>query len=272
MANPVVITAALNGPVAVPGDNPNLPTSPEQVAATAKACYEEGASVIHFHTRGPDGLTTPDYGCAKATLEAIHAACPALTQISTGGFFPHEERIKLVELKPRMASLNVCTMTFGDKEFLNPPMGVRKMAARMRELGVKAELEIYDTSHLDFALRLLKEGLLVEPLQFSVVLGVIGGASASPENLITLVSRMPPGSVWQMIGVGSKANLMLTSIALAMGGNARTGLEDLLYISKGVMATNPGLVRRLVGVAKAMERTPATVEEAEKMLQLPKLN
>ena len=271
MSDRVVITAAVDGPVAVPSDNPNLPYTPEEFAKQAQQVYAEGASVIHIHARGADGLCTTDYGRAKEILDAVHESCPILTQLSTGGFFPYDQRAKLVELKPRMASLNLCTMTFGKNEFFNPPLEVRKVAARMMELGVKAELEIYDTGHLDFALRLLKEGLLVEPLQFSVVLGVDGGAAATPDNLILLTNRMPKNCVWQMIGIG-RANLPLTTIALAMGGNARTGLEDTLQFTKGVPADNPMLVRRLVGVAKAIGRTPATVEETEQMLQLPKLN
>lgn len=267
----VVITAAVDGPIAAPSDNPNLPYTPEQFAEQAKAVYAEGASVIHIHSRGADGLPTADFGRTREILDAVHEACPILTQLSTGGFFPYEDRARLVELKPRMASLNLCTMTFGKFEFRNPPLEVRKVAARMMELGVKAELEIYDTGHLDFALRLLKEGLLLEPLQFSVVLGVDGGAAATPENLLRLVSHMPANAIWQMIGVGAKVNLQLTTIALAMGGNARTGIEDTLWLSKGVMAENHLLIRRLVGVAKAIGRTPATVEETEQMLQLPKM-
>ena len=105
-----------------------------------------------------------------------------------------------------------------------------------------------------------------------MVLGVDGGAAATPENLIILVKRMPSNAIWQMIGVGAKVNLQLTTIALAMGGNARTGIEDTLWLSKGVLAENHLLVRRLVGVAKAIGRTPATVEQTEQMLQLPKVN
>ncbi len=95
---------------------------------------------------------------------------------------PFEEREKLVELRPRMATLNPCTMSFGDGEFRNPPAGVRRLAARMRDLGVKPELEIYDTGHLEACLRLHDEGLLDEPLQFSIVLGVRGGMAATPET------------------------------------------------------------------------------------------
>jgi uncharacterized protein (DUF849 family) len=260
----------MDGPVAVPTDNPNLPITPEQFAAQAKAVYEAGASVVHIHARGKDGMPTADYGCAKEIIEAVHESCPVLTQLSTGGLnIPYADRARLVELKPRMASLNICTMTFGPNEFFNPPAEVRKVAKRMIELGVKAEMEVYDTGHIDYALQLLKEGVLIEPLQFSIVLGVQGGAAATPQNLMNMISRMPKGSVWQVIGVGSRANLQLTSIGIAMGGNARTGLEDLLYIKKGVMADNVTLVKRLVNVAKALEREPATVEQTVQMLQLP---
>jgi uncharacterized protein (DUF849 family) len=271
MGNPVVITAAVDGPVATQADNSNIPATPEEFAKVAKEVYEAGASVIHIHTRNKQGQSSADYDCAKDILDAIHASCPILTQLSTGGFFPLEERARLVELKPRMASLNICTMTFGSTVFQNPPDMVRKVASRMMELGVKAELEVYDTGHIDYALQLLKEGVLVEPLQFSIVLGVQGGAAATPENLLSMISRIPKGAIWQVIGVGSRANLQLTSIGIAMGGNARTGLEDLLYISKGVLADNVTLVKRLVNVAKALEREPATVEQTEQMLQLPKI-
>jgi uncharacterized protein (DUF849 family) len=102
---------------------------------------------------------------------------------------PFEEREKLVETKPRMATLNPCSMSFADGEFRNPPKGVRRLAARMRELGVKPELEIYDTGHLDVCMELLREDLLEEPLQFSIVLGVRGGMAATPDNLVHLVGR-----------------------------------------------------------------------------------
>ena len=99
-----------------------------------------------------------------------------------------------------MATLNVCSMSFGTGEFRNPPDGVRRLAARMRELGIKPELEVYDTGHLDVALALRHEGLLADPLQFSIVLGVRGGAAATPENLISMVRRLPEDAVWQVIG------------------------------------------------------------------------
>ncbi len=181
---------------------------------------------------------------------------------------PFEERERLVEARPRMASLNPCSMSFANGEFRNPPEGVRRLAARMRELGVKPELEIYDTGHLDVALSLLAEGLLAEPLQFSIVMGIRGGMPATPDSLVQLVDRLPPGAVWQAIAIG-RANLPMTAIGLAMGGNARTGMEDTLMLRRGVPAeSNAELVERLAGVARALEREPATVAEVEEALAL----
>lgn len=168
-----------------------------------------------------------------------------------------------------MASLNVCSMTFGDNEFLNPPQKVRELASRMRELGVKPELEIYDTGHLDVALALREEGLLEDPLQFSIVMGVSGGIAPTPANLVMLADRMPPGAVWQAIGIG-RANRAVTAIALAMGANARTGMEDTLMLRRGVPASgNAELVRSLVDVVRALDRSVATVDEVERTLALP---
>lgn len=266
-----VITAALTGPIATKADNPNLPTSPEEIATAAAGAHAAGAAIVHVHLRDEDGRPTADLEIARRTVGLIGEACPALIQLSTGVGLgvPYEEREKLVETRPRMATLNVCSMTFGAGEFLNPPDGVRRLAARMRELDVKPELEIYDTGHLDVALALLAEGLLAEPLQFSIVLGVRGGAPATPESLLGMVRRLPAGAVWQVIGIG-RANLQMTAIGLALGGNARTGMEDTLLVRRGEPASaNAQLVERLVGIARAVEREPAGVAEAEQLLSLP---
>jgi 3-keto-5-aminohexanoate cleavage enzyme len=268
----IIITAALTGPIAMKSDNPALPITPAELADAAEACYKAGAAIVHLHIRDEKGAPTVDLKRVKECLDAIHERVPqVLTQLSTGGIEPtYEDRSKIVELRPRMASLNPCTMSFGLTEFRNPPKEMRKLAARMRELGVKPELEIYDYGHLDVALSLLKEGLLAEPLQFSIVLGVAGGAAATPQNLVGIVSHLPKGTTWQVIAVG-RANLELTTIGVAMGGNARTGLEDTLYLRKGVLADNASLVKRLVQVCTGLERPIATPEEAVKLLQLPEM-
>jgi uncharacterized protein (DUF849 family) len=270
--DPVVITCAINGPIATKKDHPRLPTDPEEMAAAAEAAHQEGAAVVHCHIRDKNGFPTVDKVRVKECLDAIRERVPdVLIQLSTGGIEPaYADRAAQVELLPRMASLNPATMTFGLAEFRNPPQEMRKMAARMKELGVKPELEIYDYGHVDLAMTLLKEGLLVEPLQFSIVLGVAGGAAATPANLVNIVNNLPSGAAWQIIAVG-RYNLQLTTMGVAMGGNARTGLEDTLMIRKGELGDNGSLVKRLAGICKAMEREVATVEQTLKLLRLPEL-
>jgi uncharacterized protein (DUF849 family) len=262
--NPVVITAALTGPIASKTDHPGLPTTPEEIAAAATSAYHAGASVAHVHLRDGQGKPTADLKIAQRVLDMIRDQSPILIQLSTGVGLdvPFSERERLVQLRPQMATLNPCTMSFGVGEFRNPPQDVRRLAAHMKELGVKAELEIYDSGHADFCAVLLNEGLLVEPLQFSVVMGVRGGMAATPENLLHTLRKLPAGAIWQAIAIG-KAN------AVAMGGNARTGLEDTLYIRKGELAPdNAALVNRLAEVCKSLERPASTVSQTQAILSL----
>ena len=265
-----VITVAPTGPIATKADHPGLPTQPEEIAAAVAEGYAAGAAVAHIHLRDEHDRPTADLDIARRTMDLIRERCPVLIQLSTGVGLdvPFTEREALVELRPRMATLNPCSMSFGSGEFRNPPDGVRRLAARMRELGVKPELEIYDTGHLDACLRLLDEQLLVEPLQFSIVLGVRGGMAATAQNLMTMVDRLPEGAVWQVIAIG-RANLRLTAIGLALGGNARAGLEDTLYLRKGELAPgNEPLVSRAVALAQALDRPVADVGRAETLLGL----
>lgn len=266
-----VITVATTGPIATTKDNPHLPVTPEQIAAEVYEAYELGASVAHLHFRDSQERPTADVNIARKTMDLIQERCPILIQLSTGvgKGATFEERAALVELAPRMATLNPCAMTFGDMIFDNPPDKVRQLAARMKELGVKPELEIYDTGHLDFCLRLRDEGLLEGPLQFSIVLGVQGGMTATARNLNMMIERMPEDSIWQVVAIG-RANLELTAMGLANGGNARAGLEDTLYLRKGELSHgNAPLVRRAVALANALDRPPLSVSETEALLKLP---
>jgi len=268
--NPV-ITVAPTGPIATKKDNPSLPTQPLEIADAVLEASEAGAAVAHIHLRDEDDRPTADLDIARRTIDLIAERCPILVQLSTGVGLdvPFRERERLVELQPRMATLNPCSMSFGEGEFSNPPQGVRRLASRMRELGVKPELEIYDTGHLDACLRLRDEGLLDEPLQFSIVLGVRGGMAATAENLFNAVRRLPESSVWQVIAIG-RANAQLTAIGLALGGSARAGLEDTLHVNRGELASgNLPLVQRAVRLAEAMDRSIATVDGAVRDLKLP---
>lgn len=267
----IVITVAPTGPIATKADNPALPTSPEEIATAVEQAYHAGAAVAHIHLRDENERSTADPNIARRAMDLIGERCPILIQLSTGVGLtvPFEQREQLVELRPRMATLNPCSMSFGAGEFRNPPQAVRRLAARMRELDIKPELEIYDTGHLEACLRLWAEDLLAEPLQFSIVLGVRGGMAATADNLLTMVRRLPPGAIWQVIAIG-KANMELTAMGLALGGNARVGLEDTLYLRKGELApSNLALVSRTIRLAEALDLPIASVEEAEAALQLP---
>ena len=268
----VVITVAPTGPIASKADNPALPTQPVEIGEAVQQAYLAGASVAHIHLRDAQDRPTADLAVARRTMEEIAERCPVLIQLSTGVGLsvPFAERAALVELRPRMATLNPCTMSFGSGEFRNPPADVARLARRMQELGVKPELEIYDTGHLDACLRMRDAGLLTdEPLQFSIVLGVQGGMAASADNLVTMVRRLPADCVWQVIAIG-RANLQLTAIGLALGGNARAGLEDTLYLRKGEQSPgNLPLVQRTVNLAAALDRPAASVDETAALLRLP---
>ncbi|MGP3534113.1 3-keto-5-aminohexanoate cleavage protein [Microbacterium sp. RD1] len=266
----VVITVAPTGPIATKRDNPALPTTPEEIAEAVADAYAAGAAVAHIHLRDELERPTADLRIARQVVDLIRDRCPILIQLSTGVGLtvPFEDRERLIELRPAMATLNPCSMSFAGGEFRNPPADVRRLAARMRELGIKPELEIYDTGHLDECLRLRDEGLLEGDLQFSVVMGVRGGMAATPENLMTIIPRLPEGAIWQIIAIG-KNNLQLTSIALALGGNARAGMEDTLYLRRGELATsNTQLVARAAALAAGLDLSIADVSAARRQLGL----
>ncbi|MHC9291647.1 3-keto-5-aminohexanoate cleavage protein [Mycobacterium sp. LTG2003] len=271
----VVITVAPTGPIASKADNPHLPTQPQEIADAVAQAYGAGAAVAHIHVRDAHDRPTADLTIARHTMDLIAERCPILIQLSTGVGLdvPFEHRAALVELRPRMATLNPCSMSFGSGEFRNPPVEVHRLAGRMRELGVKPELEIYDTGHLDACLRLRDAGLLGDgPLQFSIVLGVAGGMAATAANLVTMVHRLPEDAIWQVIAIG-RTNLQLTAVGLALGGNARAGLEDTLHVRKGELSPgNLPLVQRAVQLARDLDRPVASVDETEALLKLPKLS
>lgn len=265
-----VITVATTGPIATKSDNPALPTYPHEIAEAVEQAYRAGAAIAHIHVRDDHQRPTADLKTARLVMDLIAERCPILIQLSTGVGLdvPFEDRERLIELSPRMATLNPCSMSFGAGEFRNPPADVRRLAAKMRDRGIKPELEIYDSGHLDECLRLRDEGLLEEPMQFSIVLGVRGGMAASADNLVSLVRRLPSGAIWQVIAIGRR-NLALTGIGLALGGNARAGMEDTLHLRKGELApSNAALVGRAVELARALDIPVAGVAEAESVLGL----
>ena len=273
--DPLIITCAITGAETTREKQPALPITPKEQALAAEQAVKDGASVIHLHVREDDGKPSQRPERFKETIEAIRARVPeVIVQISTGGAIGEsiENRARPLALKPDMASLNLGTMNFGDEVFLNHPSDIVALAAKMHQLGVMPELEIYEAGMLENAFRLARQGILRGPLHFQFVLGVPGGMSGDPRNLMHLVSLLessaPGGSHWGVAGVG-RFQLPLAMQALVIGGHVRVGFEDNIFYHKGELAkSNAQLVARITRIAGELGREVATPAVARKMLGL----
>ena len=273
MNHPVIITCALTGAETTKEKQPHLPVTPQEQAIAAQEAVEAGASIIHLHVREDDGSPSQRLERFEEAIEAIRKRCPkVIIQISTGGAVGEkmERRSAPLTLRPEMASLNLGTMNFGDDIFVNLPRDIVALGQRMHQLGVVPELEIYEVGMLESAFRLAKQGILREPLHFQFVLGVPGGMSGDPRNLVHLVSVLPSSEIhWGVAGIG-RYQLPLAVQALVMGGHVRVGFEDNIFYHKGELAqSNAQLVSRVARIARELGREVATAEQARKMLKIP---
>lgn len=271
MATPLVITAALVGAELTRENTPFLPLTPEEIAEEACTVYEAGAAMVHLHARAKDGSPTQDVNAYREIIAAVRRRVPdIIIQVSTGGavWMKAEERLQPLQLQPEMASLTTGTVNFGEDVFYNDTPMVRTFAKAMQARGIRPELEIFDSGMIASAMRLLKEGLISEPLHFNLVLGVPGGAAGTIKNLMHMVECLPANSTWTASGIGA-AQLPLTTAAILLGGHVRVGLEDNIYYSRGVLAEGNGpLVARAARLAKELGRPLATPEEARRILHL----
>ncbi|MFZ5968857.1 MAG: 3-keto-5-aminohexanoate cleavage protein [Bacillota bacterium] len=268
----LIITAALTGAEVTKEQQPNLPVSPDEIAEAAYECYKAGASIVHIHARDKDGNPTQSYEVYKEIKEKIEAKCNIIVQPSTGGATWHtpEERLQPVELKPEMATLSCGTCNFGPDVFMNSEEYIEKFAKRMKELGVKPEIEVFERGMIDNALRLVKKGFLDTPVHFDFVLGVPGACPGTPEDLMHMVRSIPVGSTWTVAGIG-RAETPLAVMAIILGGNVRVGFEDNVYYNKGVLAeSNAQLVERIARIAGELGREVATPDEAREILGIKK--
>lgn len=271
----MIITVAPTGSGPMWKETPYLPITPEQIAEEAVKAYEAGAAVAHIHVRNPKTKEPyPDVNLYREVVERIREKCDMIIQLTTGGGGPYgislEQRMCALELNPEFASLNVATMTFGNSVFLNPPDVVEKIAKMMLERNIKPEIECYDVGHINLALQLFEKGLLREPLRFGLVLGVRGGIPATPENLMHMVKALPQNCRWNVIAVGGKVQFKLLTLGIILGGDVRVGMEDNIYLAKGVLAkSNAELVAKVVRIAKELGVEIATPSEARKLLGLP---
>ncbi len=267
---PVMITAAIVGAEVTKAQQPNLPTTPQEIIEAAVECYKAGATIIHIHVRDAEGNPTQDAGIFREVVEGIRALCDVITQVSTGGaiWMSADERLQSIECRPDMATLTTGTVNFGDGVFMNNRGLVETFAGRLLDYGIVPEIEIFDTGMVDEAIRLRDMGLITDPIHFDFVMGVPGGMGADPATLVHLVRSLPQGSTWSVAGIG-RHQLTLGTIALAMDGHVRVGFEDNIFYRKGQLAqSNAELVARIVRIAQELDRPVATPAEARDMLEL----
>ncbi len=268
--NPLIITVAAVGAETTKEQTPYLPISAEEIAEEAKRVRGAGACMIHLHVRKEDGTPTQGKDVYKKAIEEIRKRTDIIIQVSTGGavWMTAEERAQPLELNPQMASLTAGTCNFGDEVFSNPFPLIKRLAQMMKERDIIPEIEIFDVGFLDNVKLLIKQGVLIPPLHFDFVMGVPGAMGADESLLDFLISRLPEGSTWSVAGVG-RFEFTMAELAIKKGGHVRVGLEDNIYIEKGVLAKgNAELVQKVVQMAKYYNRPLATIEEAKRILRL----
>lgn len=271
----LIITAAICGAEVLKEHNPAVPYTVEEMVREAKSAYDAGASIIHLHVRWDDGTPTQDKGRFEEIMNAIKKEIPdVIIQPSTGGAIgmTDDERLQPTELKPEMATLDCGTLNFGgDEIFINTENTIKYFGKRMIELGIKPELEVFDKSMIDMALRLYKKGYIVDPMHFDLVMGVNGGITGELRDFVFLRHSLPAGSTYTVAGMG-RFELPLAMAAIIDGGHVRVGFEDNVYLSKGVLAKSNGeLVEKVVRMAKEMGRQIASPAEARQILGLKPL-
>jgi 3-keto-5-aminohexanoate cleavage enzyme len=264
----LIITAVMVGAEVTKEQNPALPVTAEEIGEEAYRCYRAGASIIHLHVRDGDGRPTQDREVFRRAIEEIKKRCDVIVQVSTGGAvgMTAEERMQPLELKPEMATLTTGTCNFGPDIFENPEGYIETFALKMKEYGIKPEIEVFERGMINNALKLVKKGILSMPLHFDFVMGVPGAITGEVRDLVYLVDSIPHGSTWTVAGIG-RHETSLALAAIAMGGNVRVGFEDNIYYNRGVLAeSNAQLVERIARISRDAGREVATPDEARKIL------
>jgi uncharacterized protein (DUF849 family) len=289
----VIITCALTGAGDTVGKHPAIPVTPTQIAAAAVEAAKAGATVVHCHVRNPaTGQFSRDPALYAEVMDRIRdSGIDVIVNLTAGmggdleigagenptHFGPNTDLIgpmaRLIhveQLLPEICTLDCGTLNFGDGNtiYVSTPMALRAGAKRITELGVKAELEIFDTGHLWFAKQMMKEGLLDNPL-FQLCLGIPWGAPADTTTMKAMVDHLPPGAVWSAFGIGRSQMPMLAQ-SVILGGNVRVGLEDNLWLDKGVPASNGSLTERAVEIITRLGGKPMTPAEGRVAMGLKK--
>jgi uncharacterized protein (DUF849 family) len=285
------ITCAVTGNLTKPEQTPHLPITTEHIANECLAAADEGAAVVHIHVRDPKtGRPSMDVNLYREVVERVRTKAPQLiVNLTTGPggryvpspddpkvyapgttLLPPLERVRhVVELKPDICSLDLNTMNSGPDVVINTPANVRKMAQAMNDAGVLPELEVFDSGDMNLARDLLADGTLKSPPLYTIVMGVKYGFAATPETLFYARSLLAPGARWSAFGIGRSEFPMVAQTWLA-GGHVRVGLEDNIYLSKGVLAkSNAELVTKARRILEDLGASIASPAEARAILGLP---
>ncbi|WP_293761972.1 3-keto-5-aminohexanoate cleavage protein [uncultured Aquitalea sp.] len=294
MNQDVIVTCAVTGAGDTVGKHPHIPVTPKEIAAAAVEAAKAGATVVHCHVRDPHtGKGSRDPALYRELVDRIRSSGVDMIVNLTAGmggdlqigageqpmaFGPGTDLvggltrlIHVEELLPEICTLDCGTLNFGDGDFIyvSTPAQLRAGARRIQELGVKPELEVFDTGHLWFAKQMLKEGLLDEMPLFQLCLGIPWGAPADTGTMKAMVDNLPPGAVWAGFGIG-RMQMPMVAQAMLLGGNVRVGLEDNLYLDRGVFASNGALVERAADLVAKLGGRVLTPEEGRKKLGLKK--
>jgi 3-keto-5-aminohexanoate cleavage enzyme len=268
----LIITSAVCGSAPMRDNNPNIPYTPAEIAAEALRCWRAGAAIVHVHVRDPNtGAPAFERRLFSEVVERIRAESDMLINLTTSAFNLEgpevgSKRLMPVELKPDLCSLDVGSLNFRGRVFINPADWVETAAAFMRQAGVKPEMEVFELGHLRQARDLVKQGHIASPPYFQICLGVPWGAEADLENLLSFKARVPADSQWSVLGTG-RSQLPITTHAILMGGHVRVGFEDNVYLEKGVLARSSAqFVERTVSLAGILQREVATCAEARAIL------
>lgn len=268
-----VITAALSGSWATKEMNPAVPYTAKEIAEDAYACWKAGAAIVHVHVRNPDGTPSSDYSLYKDAVDQIRAyrdcdVCINITSSGSVGFGDDERIYPLQQLLPELASYDAGTLNWQHRTiFENSPPFLEKLGMALQESNIKPEIEIFDAGMVYNAIYYIKKGILKNPCHFQFVLGCAGGMANTVDNLVFLKNLLPEGSTWAGCGISS-GHLPIMMATIAMGGHLRVGLEDNLYMDKGVMATNVQLVQRAKALLEMNNLEAATPDEARQIYNL----
>ena len=286
----VIITCAVTGAGESWARHPDLPVTPEQIAEAVISAAKAGAAVAHIHVRDPKtGKGARDVELFRQVVERVRDSDTDviinLTAGMGGAWFPGEEnpslpgpgtdmigpeeRLAHVEaLRPEICSLDCGTMNFGDNEiYISTPDFLWKMAGLIQEWGVKPELEVFDLGQIWFANQLIEAGRIESPPLFQICLGIPWGAPADTESMMAMRNALPADANWAGFGI-TRMEMPMVAQAVLLGGNVRVGLEDNLYLSKGVLASNAQLVEQAVGIIKSLGSRVVGPAEAREQLGL----